>query len=249
MDVSILILTYNRKHLASKYIPKIVENIGSIEAEVLIWDNGSVDGSYDWVYTYAKAAPVIKQVFGSTKNIGMEGINYLAKEASGKYLIKVDDDIDVPNAFAQRLVDAYEETNETKLLFLSWDMPWSSPKKAAGKTFATRSGMHLYKEPNGKTVKIAKGGQVLIHYDPSFWMVNGACRLCPRDTFLEIGGHPKGIIYGVDKHISIRAAEHGYWIGYYNTNDFVYHRGVQDLAQYRRMKDYELHRVGSPKDV
>ena len=46
--LSILILTYNRVDLSSQYIPQLVSKIGNIDAEVLIWDNGSSAGSFDW---------------------------------------------------------------------------------------------------------------------------------------------------------------------------------------------------------
>jgi GT2 family glycosyltransferase len=247
--VSILILTYNRIDVSSKFIPKILDKIGPIPNEILIWDNGSEDGTFDWIYTFGQADNRITKVFGSDKNIGMEGTNYMAQEARGKYIIKVDDDITVPHDFAKRLVDAYETANEEKLLFLAWDMPWKGGTNAVGSTFATRSGLTLYKDTKGKTIQISQKEHVLINYNPDEWMVNGACRLSPRETFLEIGGHPKGIIYGVDRHVSRVAHQHGYWIGFFSSEDLIVHEGVSDKDGYRKMKDEELRRVGSPKHV
>ena len=248
-DVSILVLTYNRVQLSSQYIPRLLTQAGNISVEMLIWDNGSNDGSYDWAYTFGQADCRVAKVIGHHKNIGMEALNCLAEAAKGKYIIKVDDDVDVPLRYAERLVRAFETVDEEKLLFLGWDMPWPRGPKSGGDTFATRSGMNLYKGINGKIVRVNNKDSVLIHYNPSNWMINGVCRLSPRDKFLEIGGHPKGIIYGVDKHISVRAAEHGYWIGYVTSPDLVYHRSGDDTPAYRAMKDAELHRVNSPKDV
>ena len=146
--VSILILTYNRLDISSLYIPRIINNIGDISNEVLIWDNGSTDGSFDWAYSYGQADTRVTEVISSEINIGMEAINHLAVKATGQFILKLDDDLEVPKNFARRLVDAYEQVNEEKLLFLSWDMNWSK------KTFATRSGLKLYKKPLGKTIKI-----------------------------------------------------------------------------------------------
>ena len=247
--VSILVLTYNRVQLSSQYIPHFFTRAGNISVEMLIWDNGSEDGSYDWAHTFGEADCRVTKVIGHDKNIGMEAFNYLAEEATGKYIIKVDDDIDVPQDYAERLVAAFEAVNEEKLLFLGWDMPWPRGPRSGGDTFATRSGMNLYKGSTGKSVRINNKDTVLIHYHPATWMINGVCRLSPRDKFLEIGGHPKGIIYGVDKHISARAEEHGYWIGYVTSPDLVYHRGAEDAPAYRAMKDCELRRVHSPRDV
>ncbi len=247
--VSILILTFNRMHMSSEYIPAIIDSIGPISHEVLIWDNGSTDGSYDWLYTYSQADCRITKIFGHHKNIGMEAINNLAEEATGKYILKVDDDVIVPRKFAQRIVGAYEKVNEPKLLFLGWDIPWGGGPRAGGNTFATRSGMKQYSRDLGKVVALPGRERVLINFNPRMWMINGVCRLSPRKTFLEIGGHPKGIVYGVDKHISKRASKHGYWIGFYNTPDLVDHRGLGETEAYRKMKDRELARVGSPRHV
>lgn len=247
--VSILVLTYNRLQLSSTYIPDLLKKVGNIDAELLIWDNASTDPTYDWVEKYKKTDTRITFINKSETNIGMEGINYLAEEASGEYILKVDDDIFVPDNYAEKLVWAHETANEEKLLFLGWDMQWPRAPRAGGDTFATRSGMRLYRGELGKVVQLSKTERVLIHYHPDKWMVNGACRLSRRDQFLEIGGHPKGIVYGVDKHISARAAKHGYWIGYFSSPLFIYHKGIADTPAYRAMKDRELRRVNSPKDV
>lgn len=242
MIVSIVTLTFNRVNYSSKYLPYCIDRIGDTPHEVLVWDNCSTDGTLDWLLNYAETRDNIK-VFAGEQNHGMEAINFLALEAKGKYILKIDDDIQVPNNFAKRLVDAYEYANEEKLLFLGWDTFWGE------KTFATRSGLRLYKEKQGKIINLPTHERVLINYHPNMWMVNGICRLSPREAFLKIGGHPPGIIYGVDKHISKRAAKNGYWIGFLNSPDLVFHRGANDSPAYREFKDRELARIGSPRHV
>jgi len=247
--VSILILTYNRVALSSQFIPALVANIGNIDAEVLIWDNGSSDGSYDWVYQYGQAHPLVSEVVGSETNIGMEAINRLAERSTGEYIIKVDDDIEVPISFAERLVSAYERVAEDKLMLMSWDMPWPRGPKSGGSTFATRSGKNMYKGTRGKSVNINPLESVLITYYPKQWLINGVCRLSPRKKFLEMGGHPEGIIYGVDYQVSKRAERQGWWGGYFTSPDLIIHHGLHDTAEYRAMKNAELNRVGSPLHV
>lgn len=242
--VSILILTFNRKALTEIYVPQIIDRIGSIDSEVLIWDNGSEDGTYDWLENYGVADCRVTNVFGSEKNYGVEAINFLAEQATGEYIIKIDDDILPPDNFAQRMVYAFEVTHEPKLAYLSWDMPWTE------NSFALRSGYKLYKEPYGKIVPIPKiGGEVLISYSNIPWLVNGACRLSPRKLFLDLGGHPKDIIYGVDYLVTKKAKANGYWIGFYSTFDFIMHKGANDSTHYRKMKDALLEKHGAPKHV
>jgi len=238
--LSILMLTYNRLETSSACIQHILNNVGNIDFEFLVWDNGSTDGTYDWLEEYGRADCRITKVFGSEENLGMEAINKLAKEAKGKYLLKVDDDITVPEDFAQRLVDAYEKVNESKLLFLGWDMKWTNDK-----SFALRSGLHLYKGEEGKIINLGTES-VLLNFTPSQWLINGACRLCERKKFMKMGGHPKGMKYGVDYQVSKVAEKHGYWIGFFNTEDLIIHNG-HDSKQMRNWKDKELKKHGAPK--
>lgn len=238
--VSILILTFNRLNLSSNYVPRIVEETNN--GEILIWDNFSTDGTLDWLMDYEKTKDNVR-VFAGNKNFGMEAINFLAKKARGKYILKVDDDVLVPPNFAERLVQAYQKANQEKILFLGWDMAWGET------TFATRSGMKLYKEPRGKVLNINNGERILINFNPSKWMINGVCRLSAKDKFIKIGGHPAGVIYGVDKIISNIAAEAGYWTGFFSSSELVIHDQASDLPDYRKFKDLELERIGSPRHV
>lgn len=241
MLVSILIATFNRFKTTSLYLPGILDKIGNIEHEVLIWDNASKDGTFDWLLEQQKIYPNIKDILYSDKNIGMEAFNYLAKESRGKYILKVDDDITVPINFVDRLVEAFEFINDEKLAYLGWDMVWKD------RTFATRSGLNVYKDW-GKIVTFDQESSVYISYEPQKWMINGVCRLCLKDTFFKLGGHPEGALYGVDHFVSSQAKACGYWTGFFSPKDLVEHHG-EDNAEYRRFKDIELRKMKAPKHV
>jgi glycosyltransferase involved in cell wall biosynthesis len=243
--LSVLILTHNRIDLSSNYIPKIVDSVGDIPFEVLLCDNGSIDGSCDWVYSYGMADCRVHKVVCLDDNLGVEATNILAEYARGKYILKVDDDVDVPKQFGSRLVKIYEYLDDPKIAFLGWDMSWN------GGTFATRSGLKLYKPPMGKIVEIKNKGKVLISFNPNKWMINGVCRLSRKDTFLSLGGHPKGLKYGVDYAVSCAAAKQGYTIGYFSPSslgDLVVHYG-RDTREKRAWKDKELNRACGKKHV
>lgn len=237
MKVSVLILTYNRLSVSSERIPTIVDSIGNIKSEVLIWDNHSKDGSYDWVLNYGRADCRVYKVFGADQNYGVEAINFLAEAARGEYILKVDDDVTVPKNFAERMVAAYEHVNCERLLYLGWDMVWGKS------TFATRSGEGIYRK-HGEIRKLPGGGRVLLLRCLDRFMVNGVCRLSKRDKFLELGGHPKGVIYGVDGLVCTAAHAKGYWGGFLtHPIDLVKHDGAQDSKEMRNLKDQQLREV------
>lgn len=234
VKVSILILTYNRLRFSSKYIPGVIDSIGDISSEVLIWDNGSNDGTYDWLYQYSQIDSRITRLFSNEKNLGMEALNYLAEEASGQYILKVDDDLIVPKRFAQRLVEAYEFLSEPKLAYLAYDIKWGSA------TYATRGGMGLYQQGLGKAVNLKAGDRVLINYHPETFTLCSMCRLSLKKTFFDLGRHPKGIVYGVDRPVSVAVAKAGMWNGFLTGGDLIVHMGHKDEPQYRAMKDQLL---------
>ena len=243
MKLSVLVTTYNRMSTTERYLPTIIKRIGPIECEFLIWDNYSKDDTLDWLCEIKKLYHIPIHIFGGSENIGMEAFNFMAEEAKGEFILKVDDDISVPSNFGSRLVEAYERVNEPKLAYLGWDMRWNR------ESFATRSGMALYTSPHGRVAYLEKDEKVLIHYSPGRWMVNGVCRLSKRETFLSLGGHPKGFKYGVDHRVSIAAQKAGYYIGYLCNREKIVHYGSKETVEYRTMKNLELTKQGAPINV
>ena len=240
--VSILILTHNRCKLSKEFIPKIIENIGETDTDVLIWDNGSTDGSFDWLCCYGLREPRVSFVCSSPKNYGLEAINFLAEQSKSKYIVKVDDDIEVPFGFVDDLIQAYEEVNDERLLHITYDMKWHT-----GKSFALRSGRKVFKR-FGEIRRVGNKHEILIIKKPSKFMVNGVCRLCEREKFLNIGGHPAGCLYGIDKKVSEIAEQNEYWCAFLNTGSLIEHKGV-DSKEYREFKDRELRRIGASLHV
>jgi len=237
MKLSILILTYNRLSVTSSCIPAIINAAEGIDKEILVWDNGSVDGTFDWLLEYQKIDPRLTHVHSSDQNHGMEAINYMADRAKGDFILKIDDDIIPPPYFAKKMVDAFVLINEPKLAYLSYDMRWGKS------TFATRSGMKMYSKSTGKVVRLPSGEKVFIHFHPDKWMANGACRLSKKSTFLKLGGHPAGVKYGVDFPVSKAAAKAGMWIGYLNSSRNVEHVSGSDAPLYRQFKNVELRKA------
>ena len=242
--VTIGIITYNRLELSKQAIPNIISNIGDVDAEVIIWDNNSTDGTVTWLYELADSDKRIS-VIPATKNIGVEAFNDISVISEGEFLLKVDNDILVPNAFAEQLVDIYEYIDDEKLAYLGWDLKWKKDK-----TFALRrEGWHYFRPPNGRIEKYTPNIDVFICEKVHDYFMNGSCRLSKKDTFRKIGGHPKGIKYGADKLISKSAYDQGYSLGYVVTDEVCVHIGHTDTEEYRKFKDEELRKLGQLKDV
>jgi len=224
--ISVLVLTYNRRNIVSMCLPYIAEHLEKSNSEILIWDNGSTDGTLDWIFQFAHSNTKNKiNVFFSEKNYGVEAINFLVDKTVGEYIIKVDSDIIPPVQYDTRMLTAYIACAKENIAYLSWDIPWGHT------SFAKRSGMKLYKGDRGTIVSVTPNTRVLCNYAPSKWMVNGACRFSEKDVFTKLGSHPQGKRYEVDTYVSAQAEKAGYTCGFIDTHDKAQHITQMDIME------------------
>lgn len=84
---SIVLISYNRKEILKENLDKIFE-IGSLDFEVILVDNGSIDNTAEEI---PKLFPLVK--FTALKeNIGIKAYNIGFEQAQGEYLVVLDDD-------------------------------------------------------------------------------------------------------------------------------------------------------------
>ena len=111
--VSVLIPMYNRKHYIAECVDSVLNQTFQ-DFEIIIRDNCSTDGGYDFVVEkYAKEIAEGKlKIFVNEENLGEFGnVDALLKDATGKYLkVLHSDDLLLPHAL-QHLYDVAEKTN------------------------------------------------------------------------------------------------------------------------------------------
>lgn len=111
--VSILWLNYNSMRIID-VVGKSLKAIAELDYpnyELIIVDNGSVDGSYEEVKKIAEKLPVDKKIIRLEKNLGFTGGNnvaYRARDPDAKYVVLLNNDA-VPEASSLReLVECIE---------------------------------------------------------------------------------------------------------------------------------------------
>ena len=94
MKLSIIILNYNTKDYLIKCLASLKETIKGIETEVIVVDNGSMDGSQ----TYINANKILKiQLIENNNNYGFaKGNNIGIKESLGDYVLLLNPDVVIP---------------------------------------------------------------------------------------------------------------------------------------------------------
>lgn len=92
--ISIIIINYNTAQLTLKCIDSIIKNVHSVDYEIIVVDNASIDNSIELI---KEACPSIMLIESST-NVGFGKANNLgAKHANGQFLFLLNPDTEIIN--------------------------------------------------------------------------------------------------------------------------------------------------------
>lgn len=109
MDISVIIVNYNTKHLLPACLNSIKEQTHGVTYEIIVVDNASHDGSLEMLateYTWVKVIESdINLGFGRANNLGM-------KNASGKYFFLLNSDTILLNNALKYFFDFAESHND-----------------------------------------------------------------------------------------------------------------------------------------
>jgi GT2 family glycosyltransferase len=106
---SIIIINYNTRNLTHKLLQSLDEHCASEAIEIILVDNGSVDGSAGF---FRENYPGIKLI-ANNKNLGYgKAVNQAAKIAAGKYLWLVNTDCRLDRPILGRLIETLEDSSD-----------------------------------------------------------------------------------------------------------------------------------------
>ncbi|OGM21736.1 hypothetical protein A2714_05550 [Candidatus Woesebacteria bacterium RIFCSPHIGHO2_01_FULL_38_9] len=100
IDVSIIIISYNTKDLTVQCIKSILEDTSGLSKEIIVIDNGSVDGSVETIRNYRVKLIENKENLGFAK-ANNQGI----KVAKGKYILLLNSDTKIKKGAVMKLID------------------------------------------------------------------------------------------------------------------------------------------------
>ena len=209
-DLSIIIVSYNTKEITKKCLETINESLSfdpTIRVEIIVLDNASKDGSVEEIQNTSL------KLIALDENIGFgRGNNRAVKEAEGKYLLFLNSDIEVLKDAIPKMYNYFVQ-KENPYNFLG--------AKLLNKDFSLQPSCGpFYTLPVVFGALFLKGDYWgLTRYSPTTvkevdW-VSGACFMCSKKDFLEIGQFDEKIfMYMEEIDLFYRAKKMGLSVGF-----------------------------------
>ncbi|MBI3578445.1 MAG: glycosyltransferase, partial [Ignavibacteriales bacterium] len=178
---SIIILNWNGKDLLAQGLPSVLAAVGFAdgECEIIVADNGSEDGSVEFV----RAQFPFIRVIALDKNYGFgEGYNRAIADVQSDIVVLLNNDMTVEKGFLNPLLRAFDVEDLFAVGCQIFFRDQSRRREETGKTFA-------YWDQG--TIRFLHQEMTELDYErkyvPIIWASGGAAAF-DRKKFLELGG-------------------------------------------------------------
>lgn len=231
-EIAVVILNYNGIQYLKQFLPNVIEH--SNEATIYVIDNGSTDGSYN----YLKSLHKVKTI-RSEKNLGYTGgYNFGLKQLNEKYLVLINSDIEVTTNWLKAPIELLQNnTNvavcQPKLMDLNQRNKFEYAGAAGG--FIDFYGYPFCKGRLFETLEEDVNQYNAV--DEIFW-ASGACLFIKAEIFNKVNGFDNYYFAHMEEiDLCWRIKNQGYKI-MYEPNSKVYHLGGGTLNKANPKKTY-----------
>lgn len=209
--ITIGILNYNGHQRLKKVIPSIIGQKYP-QLEILVIDNGSIDGSIDYLNGFKEIT-----VFRNQENLGYgKAKNMLVDLSSGEFILMLDNDIELTDTHVlSELLDFYNTIENISFLSIPLlDIDNRSSTIHYGLYYSSvKKPLHI------DDIRSTN------HYSPGGFI--GGCVFFKKEIFMKLGAYDnKYPIHNDDYDLSARAQIHGYKIIVW-TKHYAIHHGIE----------------------
>lgn len=211
MKTSIIILTYNELELTKKCLASINKYTDQEEIELIIVDNGSSDGTKDYLSKLQDAKVILNE-----KNLGFaKGCNQGIEAAAGDNLLFLNNDTMVTKNWLSNMLRVLYQSEQTGMVGPVSN--YVSGAQMLPDTYQTLEEMEPFAEAYCEREK---------HKTKRVLRLVGFCLLVKRDVIEEIGPFDERFGYGSfeDDDLCLRALQKGYSLEI-ALDAFVHHHG------------------------
>ena len=212
---SIIIPVFNQLSFTKQCLQSIVEHTRDTPFEIVVVDNGSSDGTSEFLASFARDHANTKVISFDSNRGYAEANNEGAKISSGTYFAFLNNDTIVTDGWLKALFDTSSRDRAglvgAKLLYPKWNRI-----NHAGYVYdGSRSLFYLIYELYNPTLEA-------VNKEREFQAVLGACMFIKRDLFTAIGGFTHIGLEDID--LCLRVREAGYRV-LYSPKSVIYHYG------------------------
>ncbi len=135
MDISVIMPAYNRRNLLEIVLPQILNQDFKGEYEVIVSDDGSNDGTKEYIENFQNIYKNLKYIYSSERKGPAHARNLALNISQGKLIVFIDSDIFVNKDFLKNHYEIQKE-NDFKVLVqgpvintYNWEKPWEEKFK------------------------------------------------------------------------------------------------------------------------
>lgn len=108
-EVSMILVTWNRVRMLREGLASLLETTHGDNSEVIVWNNGSDDGTKEYLDEIAVTHPQVR-VIHHPENVGLNAVALGVKLARGYYIVELDDDVvHFPEDWLAKLLHAFKK--------------------------------------------------------------------------------------------------------------------------------------------
>ncbi len=208
MRVSIIISVYNCLDLTQKCLQSLEPTLPeSLDYELILIDDGSSDGSRDFLPDYARTHKNCSAILNE-KNLGYARSNNKASElANGSHLLFLNNDTELTSGWLEPLIEGFRSLkNKNPGMIGNVQRRFSDEKIDHAGVFINSRGKpdHIQFDPSEVYPKLAYSEQIA---------TTGACFLIPSTVFEEVGRFDTAFQNGgEDMDLNFKVRKAGYRI-------------------------------------
>lgn len=227
-SVAVIILNWDGDKLLREFLPTVVHNTPDDIADVVVADNGSTDGSPDWVAATYPGVHLLR----FEKNLGFSaGYNRAIAQTGYKYTVMLNSDVETPEGWLEPLYNLMETSPDVGACqpkILSQTNPKLFEYAGAAGGFLDCNGFPYCRGRVFDTLEADRG-----QYDDNCvcdW-ASGACLMVRTDAYQQAGGlDPRFFAHMEEIDLCWRIRRMGLKIMAVGASK-VYHVGGGTLAQ------------------
>jgi GT2 family glycosyltransferase len=238
-EVAIVILNYNGKHFLQQFLPSVIQF--SADAIIIVADNGSADGSADFV---ASSFPSVRLVRITTNRGFCGGYNFALKQIDATYYVLLNSDVEVTKDWLRPVVELFQSDStiaaiQPKVLSFKHKSEFEYAGAAGGLIDSLG-----YPFCRGRIFNsVEKDKDQYNDTVPIFW-ATGACHFVRASLYHQLGGLDEDYFAHMEEiDFCWRLQRAGHQI-YYQGKSTVFHVGGGTLSAASPKKTYLNFRNG-----